>query len=37
MTTAALRTSRYYLAYARQHKDNWQALDGAQFEQIRRG
>ncbi len=29
--------TRYYLAYARQHKDDWQALDGAQFAQIRRG
>ncbi|MGB3061519.1 MAG: tetratricopeptide repeat protein, partial [Anaerolineae bacterium] len=29
--------TRYYLAYARQHKDDWQALDGDQFAQIRRG
>lgn len=29
--------TRYYLSYARQHKDDWQALDGAQFVQIQRG
>ena len=28
MTTAHLRMARYYLVYARQHKDDWQALDG---------
>ena len=37
MISARLRMARYYLAYARQHKDNWQALDGAEFAQIRRG
>ena len=37
MTTAHLRMTRYYLAYARQHKDDWRALDGEQFAQIRRG
>ena len=31
MTTAHLRMTRYYLAYARHHKDDWRALDGAQF------
>ena len=36
MTTARFRMTRYYLAYARQHKDDWRALDGAQFEQTRR-
>jgi hypothetical protein len=35
MTRAQLRMSRYYLAYARQHKDASQALDNAQFEEIR--
>ena len=29
--------TRYYLTYARRHQDDWQALDGAQFAQIRRG
>ena len=29
--------AQYYLQYARQHKEDWQALDGAQFEQIQRG
>jgi len=37
VNTAHRRMTRYYLAYARQHKDDWQALDGAQFAQIRRG
>ena len=23
---------RYYLAYARQHEDDWQSLEGPQFE-----
>ena len=37
MSNARLRMVQYYLDYARQHKHDWQALDGAQFEQIQRG
>lgn len=37
VTASHLRMSRYYLSYAHQHKGDWQALDGAQFDQIRRG
>lgn len=36
MSKTRLRMIQYYLNYARQHRDDWQALDGAQFTQIQR-